>query len=58
LEAAGFNVWREQTRLVTHTGAAGWSRETAFALPDCGVTCLMWSQHAATSKRAVPVMFS
>jgi len=55
LEAAGFNVWREQTRLETHTGAADWSRprrarEIAFALADCDVVCLRWSQHAAASK--------
>jgi hypothetical protein len=27
----------------------------AFALADCGVVCLMWSQHAAASKWAAPV---
>jgi predicted alternative tryptophan synthase beta-subunit len=41
LKAADFNVWREQTRLETHTGAADWSREIAFALADCDVVCLM-----------------
>jgi len=45
LEEAGFEVWRDQTRLVTD-----WSREIAFALADCDVVCLMWSQHAAASK--------
>ena len=41
LENAGFEVWRDQKRLETD-----WSREIAFALADCDVICLMWSQHA------------
>jgi len=45
LEAAGCKVWRDRTRLETD-----WAREIAFALADCDVVCLMWSQHAATSK--------
>jgi len=49
LEAASFNIWREQTRLETQTGAAGWPREISFALADCEVVCLRWSQHAAAS---------
>jgi hypothetical protein len=44
-QAAGFNVWREQTLLETqtgaaHTGVADWPREIAFALADCEVVCL------------------
>jgi len=29
-------------------------REIAFALADCGVVCLMWSQHTAAAKWAAP----
>ena len=33
-----------------HTDVADWSREIAFVLADCGVVCLMWSQHAARER--------
>ncbi len=45
LEDAGFDVWRDQSRLETD-----WSREIAYALADADVVCLMWSEHAAVSK--------
>jgi hypothetical protein len=51
LKAAGFNVWREQTRL--DPDRVG-SREIAFALADCGVVCLMSSRRAAVVKWAAP----
>ena len=45
LEAAGFVVWRDQTRLETD-----WSREIAFALADSDLICLLWSEHSEKSK--------
>ena len=45
LDEAGFEVWRDQTRLETD-----WSREIAFALADSHILCLLWSEHSANSK--------
>ena len=45
LRSAGFDVWRDQSRLETD-----WSREIAFALADSNALCLLWSKTAAESK--------
>jgi hypothetical protein len=45
LDAAGFNVWRDQTRLETD-----WSREIALALAESDLLCLLWSENSATSR--------
>jgi len=45
LAAAGFDVWRGQTRLETD-----WSKEIAYALAESDVLCLLWSEHSAESK--------
>lgn len=45
LETAGFEVWRDQTRLETN-----WSREIALALAETDAVCLIWTEHAARSK--------
>lgn len=44
-KTAGFDVWRDQTRLETD-----WSREIAEALADRDVLCLLWSEQSAQSK--------
>jgi len=47
-----------QLQRLTRANALGspydWSREIAFALADCDVVCLIWSQHTAASKWAAP----
>jgi hypothetical protein len=45
LAAAGFDIWRDQTRLETD-----WSREIASALAESDVLCLLWTEHSAGSK--------
>ena len=45
LKAAGFDVWRDQTRLETD-----WSREIAQALAGSDIICLIWTAEAAHSK--------
>jgi hypothetical protein len=45
LEAAGFDVWLDQTRLETD-----WSCEIAHNLADSVLLCLLWSENSATSK--------
>lgn len=45
LDAAGFNVWRDKTRLETD-----WSHEIAMALARSDVLCLIWTENATQSK--------
>ena len=45
LEASGFEVWRDKTRLETD-----WSREIALALAESDGLCLFWTTQSAESE--------
>jgi hypothetical protein len=45
LEASGFEVWRDKTRLETD-----WSREIAMALAESDGLCLLWTTQSAESE--------
>lgn len=44
IEKAGFEVWRDRTRLETD-----WSREIAFALTESDIICVIWSEYSNIS---------
>ena len=45
LEAAGFDVWRDERRLEND-----WSAEIAHALAESDLVCLLWSKESAASR--------